>query len=363
MRLEINAWGKYVAILNEGKNEKRVKLKVSTLEEAKYWVAYLNLERMELLLKSGELNKDLIKRLTGQIPTVKEAIELWYDWAEATYESDNTTTNYHTGLQAWMNDTHVADENIGDITERDLDKWVNKQDGVKVGTRQCRLKALRSLFYYLTIKRHVEVDVSMLVSVKYYDLSHEQKEGRPKRAFTDAEYDKVIAHLRKELEHPWPDKCNTRFWLAAVIIGRNSALRLSDIAQLERASTATGKLVVHTGKMNTRVEQELTPELKAVLDSVEMDDETLFFPFQAELSLDPDKRAQLSLQFSAILKKAGVSGVTFHSLRRTKLQEMDKAGNPHWEIAAFAGHGSPRSLEYYLTRQPTTNHEQATRTH
>jgi len=366
MRLEKNKVGEYVAILrsSSGRGKKRIDLFCTTEAEARQIASEKRLEDIEKLAISDLIDGNILRKMSSKSTTVGRAIEMWHVWACATYESINSTTNMLSYATAFMRDCQVEKHNISSITESDVDRWVNKPDGCKANTRKFRLATLRSLFYYCAEKNLVDVDVSKLVSVKYKDLSHDQKEVRVKRLFTEEEYQAVLAWLREHIKTLGRNSSEEsaafargyQFWVAATIIGRYSALRLSDVASLQWASITENRLIVHTDKKNTRVDIEITPELRAGLDEIRNNNSKWCFPKQAEIASDPKRRCSLPNYFARILKRAGVANHHYHELRATAITEKHTAGQSMKLIAAFAGHGSESSTAGYITEtQPLGN--------
>lgn len=350
--------GEWVAVLKSARGERRINLRVSDRKQAEVIAAEKNLERVERLAIDGVITRSLIRQMTmnGRM-SVEEAIEKWAHWLKSTSESPNTATNMKHYALAWMRDSHSTKSGIDEIVEDDLDRWVNKKDGRKANTRKFRLAVLRSLFWFCREKQYRDDDPALMVSVRYKDLSHELKEPRVKRVFTDEEYIKLISWITTEFNRLVDCKSdfkkNYQFWMAAVPIGRHSALRLGDIAELQWESFAGDRLIVHTDKKNTRVDQVITPELRAALDLIPKNNSKWCFPKQAALNSDSNSRAQLPVQFGRLLKRAGITSHHFHELRATRITEMSSSGSSIKEIAAFAGHSSERSTVGYIITDTT----------
>jgi integrase len=273
---------------------------------------------------------------------VSQAFEKWESWAASVYESANSSTAFAIYVRAWIRDTKVASTPVDQIGERDLDRWVNKTDGCKATTRRFRLAALRSFFFYCKEKMYRMDDPSMLVSVRYKDLDHEQKEPRVKRVFTDDEYNRLVAYLKANQQY-----INYPFWLSATMIARHSALRMGDICCLQWPSI-TDRLVVHTDKRNRRVDIPVTPQLREAFDTIPKGTKKWCFPKQAIISSDTKRRSGLSNQFSRILKEAGIEGHHFHELRHASLSAFVRDGNSIEAARDMAGHSSTEQTRHYV---------------
>lgn len=357
MKLRTNVDGGYLAVIQADRGKFRtVNLRTKNRTEAESRCKTMNLEQIERAAVAGSITRSLIKKLArGETLNVKDAIERWHQWAQATYESSNSTTNMLTYANAWMRETGVTHLNIDEITENDIDRWVNKSDGCKANTRKFRLATLRSLYFFCKEKGYTDINVADLCGVKYKDLAQGQREARVMRCFTEEEYQAVLAWLRAHIKRLLVRDTGLdeelvedyRFWVAAVIVGRHSGLRLGDVAGLQRASIRNGRLVVNTDKRNTRVDIEITPELAEGLSMAQKNGKWCW-PKQATIESDPSRRAQLPVQFLRILKRSGVANHHFHELRATKLTEMSSNGHSLESIAALAGHSSTETTKGYI---------------
>ena len=353
MKIEQNVGGMFVAVIKSDNGKlRRVKLHTNDRAEAEKIAAENGLDRIERMAINGLVTRSLIRQMTavGKV-LVHEAIEAWDSWLRSTSESVNTAANMKSYALAWMRDTGCKSIGIDEITEEDISRWVNKDDDCKASTRKFRLSVVRSLFWFCKEKQYRDDDPSQFVSVRLGDMAHEQKESRKKRVFTDEEFALLDAWIRFLIETT--NNMKTRwvytFWLCAIHIGRESALRLSDIASLEWASIGES-FVVHTGKRNVRVKQPITPQLRAALDLIPKNtvQSKWCFPKQCIMSRDPRLRPQLSNQFSRILKQAGIENHTFHELRCTKITELSNAGEQLQHIVEFAGHSNPKTTQSYI---------------
>lgn len=340
-------------MLKSGRGRKTIKLHVTDKTQAERLVKELDIARVERMSVAGTISRDLVRQMTrGEGVSVALAIERWSAWLRSTSESGNTADNMTTYALAWMRESRSSKMNIDAIVEDDIDRWVNQSDGCKANTRRFRLAVMRSLFTFCSAKSYREDDPSKLIRVKMKDLSHEQKEVRSKRIFTDEEFAKLDSYIRNNLPRIW-DRQRCAFWLSAIHIGRHSALRLGDIASLQYASIGE-RFVVHTDKRNTRVEQEITPELRVALNLIpKRINSDWCFPRQAVIDRTPRYRSSLSVDFGRILKKAGVHNHTFHELRSSKITELVNQGKTVEFAARFAGHSDTRTTETYIVK-PTT---------
>jgi integrase len=357
MKFSRRASGMMFAIIKTNRGLRSIPLHTTSSTDAIRIADDLNLADVERAALVGTVTRDLIRKLTTQgITTVARGIEVWSAWMLSTCDSANTQHARATYANAWMRELRIAGTDLNEINEKDIDCWVNKDDGCKVATRKFRLATLRSLFKYCKEKNFCEHNPAALVVVRRKDLKHEQKETRPKRVFTDEEYQQLISWLKDKIQKlkfstsEFSD-CSIvtyKFWLAATIIGRQTALRIGDIASLQWASFTEDRLVVHTDKTNARVDLPLTEDLKHLMTTVRRTESRYCFPEQALIESNPAKKAALSTQFSRILRYAGIKSHRFHELRATRLTEVVQSGAGINVAAAIAGHASTKTTEGYI---------------
>lgn len=351
MKFRTNRIGFVFAVLRTKIGERSIALNTRSMAEAELIAKDLNLDVIERAGKEVDISRDLIRRLTKHgRKKVLEAIVEWERWLSATSESENTVKNMTSYGHAWVNAMHLRGSSIDDLCERHVDEWVNADDGTKLSTRKFRLAVATSILKFCCIKKYADVNVAQLVKVKQKPLSLAQKTSRPKRVFTDEEYERVKAHLMKQvdvddkLESDW-----ARFWYCAVVLGRRTALRLADICCLERSSIQDGKLRVCTDKKNTWVEHEITDEMLTAMAIVRVHRLSKhMFTLQNEIASDPRRRCQLSNRFRQVMNACGIEGQYFHLLRSTAATEIVSKGGSIQDVATALGHGDSKSSEVYV---------------
>lgn len=331
--------------------------------EAAAVIKAANIETLEVLAKAGQLSQSLVQKLVvGSNITVAAAIEEWSMWLNDTANSVRTAETQIMYVKAWAHEAKALERKLVSITPKDLDKWVNGPDSGKMATRNIRLTSLRSFFKLCSIRGYMNPDPAREIGVKAKLMTHEQKEPKVRRVFTDAEFNAVLDYITLQMTELINRGAQTdatdrkldslRFWFAATVIGRYSGLRLGDIASLEWASLQVpGKLVVWTDKQDTRIELPVSPELKAGIDAIVPNSKKVCFPEQDRIARDYTKRARLSVEFTRILQRSGVEGHSFHDLRHTIATELDCKGETIEEIAEKLGHRSKESSRVYIHKK------------
>ncbi len=306
--------------------------------------------------------------------TFAQALEEWVENLSQK-RSPNTVHDYTLVVKRWLTLRKLHDEPPSAGTEADVSAFINDHTEVKAATRRLRLSVLCMFFDWLAAKGYAMGNPARAVgSIDMRRLTHEQKEPKRKVPFTLEEIQKILAYCddRIAYEHSQYEKVKTegvktgydnlqridqlRFWKAAVVIGRQTGLRLSDVSKLEWASVSVSSLVVWTRKRDTRVELPMCEELRTAIYEFcphpAAAQSPHVFPEQCIKPIDV-----LSSQFAYILKGAGITGKSFHCLRSTCAidfkERLIAAGKSEVEaveiVAKLLGHSnSTTTKDHYL---------------
>jgi len=288
--------------------------------------------------------------MAGKAMTVEEVIEEWYAWMSTNGGSIRTTENNIGVVKKWATDMLLLARNIGTISQADVSGWINRPENTnKRGTRKMNLVCIRGLMKFASIKRYVLTDPSALVSIDHSLMTHEQKEVRRKKVFTDDEIDFLLA----KCSDAEPPSITPGFFKAAIILGRDLALRLGDVCRLEWASFdfASRTVIVWMDKTNARVQIPMSKRVLQLVTGLDALDERYLFPNERELAIGP-KRALLSVVFGRFFAKHGFMGQSFHDLRATYATTMANNGATVEEIAELLGHSKTSTTKTsYIRRE------------
>ena len=336
----------HAEVVTEDGSVRRLNTLCATRAEAQEATA--KLRQIEAAAREHRLTAEVVTLITAnrQI-TVDEALAEWADWSKAGVRSPKTRYNVLVTLAQWSREMTLGARSIGTISTDDIRPWVNPPDApTKRGTRLLKLSAVRALFRYCLLKRYVLSDPSQLVSVDFRLMTHPQRETRHKPVFTDAE----ITYLLKRAGEAEPASITAGFFRAAIILGRDLALRLGDICNLEWASFHYARRVVTvwTDKSNTRVEVPLTTRVVRLLANLPAEDDRYIFPSERAIANDPDRRAMLSVAFGRFFQGCGFAGYSFHCLRATYATTLARQGLSLAEIAVKLGHKSTTTTRAYV---------------
>jgi len=326
----------------DGKRHTR-STKAFLLEEAKAIVARSKVTELEMAAKANALNAESLSAImAGRSIRAGEAISLWAAWRRDV-AAPNTIHTQEVVLRQWLGKFDSHGWPVPRLTHAHIDRFVNDSGPTKRSTRDMRLAAIRSFFKFCSAKGYCVGNPADLVVVRLNKLSHVQREPISRVPFTEDEYLLIMANA-------------SGFHKRATALSYWTGLRLNDIACLEWPSILPHKLVVWTRKAQARVMLPLDDptfgdgELRAIL--LEMmqakTHPTFCFPEQRDISLDPTRRAKLSVYYSRLLKGLGIKGKSFHCLRHSFATRLENSGMPIKEIGRLIGHASNETTRNYI---------------
>lgn len=318
-----------------GKTQRR-STKTKNLAEARRVVDQSRLIELELAAKANSLNAEsLTAIMAGRKVTCEDALLEWKAW-RTTNAAGNTVRTQDIVLRQFLNSIEAGKWPVAKLTYEHLDGFVNSKDPfLSRATCDMRLACLKSFFDFVTARAYCVGNPASLVRVRLKNLSHEQKERKPRVPFTEREYN----HLVENTEGMW------RWW---VELSYWAGLRLGDCATLEWASLLPEEIVVWTGKHSERVALPIDDPLigggrlrTVFMEMMEHNRHPQYvFPQEREVALDPEKRAKHSVYFGRILAELGIEGKSFHCLRHSFATRLDAAGKTVEEIGRLIGHSA-----------------------
>lgn len=340
----------HVEVTTEAGERKSICTYCDTRDEASTVIKQAKIKEIEASAKAHKLTADVVTLITAnRSVTVMDAIAEWSEWMKVGVRSPRTRSNNQSTASNWARQSGVETRSIGSITTEEIHDWINdKSRPDKLGTRIMKLSAVRNLMKFCGIKRYILSDPSQLVSVDYRAISHDQRETKHKAVFEDDEVDFILASC-EGLE---PDSMSDGFYKASIMIGRDLALRLGDICNLEWScfNFQKGVVVVWTDKSNTRIEIPMSERVASLVSNMERTDSRFLFPDENVIANDPKKRAILSVYFGRLFKSLGFDGYSFHSLRATMATSMASKGATIEEIANALGHNGTSATRSYIRK-------------
>jgi integrase len=338
--------------------------------EAEKIVAESKVEELGIANKAARLaSKAIGQILTGKSLTCLKALDD-YRRLKSNNKAAKTVSNHVLVTLNWMKEARVETLPPSSVTPDHISRWINNPDlEWKRSTRQVALSSVRSFFEFCSNKGWISSDPSQLVELDYSVMSHEQKEEEEKKPFTEDEVERILSELRKDWhaaatgKHQlFKESGQVLFWLIAVTIGKETGLRLSDIATLEwRSFGEPGHLIVWTKKRNKRIEYPISEKLQNLISEIPVIDAEYLFPEPRAIIRDVKKRSGLSVQFRRLLNRLEIDdGKSFHSLRHYKATQafakLDKETLAQKlaesltldQIAALLGHSNKKTTKGYL---------------
>lgn len=338
MRLKKHTNGIYYAHFASKDGPTSMSLGTRSIDSAKQLARDAKIEEIETAARINVLTSEAITRITcGGRLTFDDATEQWLTWAELIGLAALTRTRYHGYITMFRDQFGLGGQPVSTITVTQVDTFVNpRSNAISAATRSSRRSALQSFFAHATAKGIVHADPTVGLRIKIAGLTFEQKEGRTVLPFT---HDEVVS--LREIEDP--------FWKTAVLLGSDFGMRLSDCASLEWSSfNKSGRIIFWTDKRDRRIEMDLTLDVESAILETQKTDPRFVFPEQAATIAHPVRRATLSTAFSRLLKKHGITGKSFHSLRHYYASRRAGHGDSIDEIRISLGHQSVETTKNYL---------------
>lgn len=327
------------------KGRTRISTGTSDIAEARR-IAH-DLEQIE----TNARHADLVRRAAdavihgGKSMTAEKAGKQWLQWCRSVGLSEQTIlkneTVLHLFLARWP---ELRSKPVSAITEDHVGAFVNDPGPTKASTRTRKLAAMRSMFKVWVAKAYVTSNPAAITRVVRRKLQHHQLEPATRRPFTEDQFMRLMASL---------SQLDDAFFARITAIGWATGLRLGDIVTLEWDQLSVPHhIVVWTEKRTTRVclpiNDFLTPGLAAALGEIPPNDSPFVFAEQAAEFEIPKKRSKLSVYFGRLVERAGLEGVSFHSLRHARITTWRSIGFSLEECAEFAGHRDTKTTKGYI---------------
>jgi len=329
MKIKKQRNGYYAAVMRGGKT---VSLRTKVFSEAREAAKSSKLALLETATRSGQVNR----HHAG--PSLVDVIAQWEEWAESVAMSPLSIRRNRGVMDNWAEKLNAI--SFEQITEKEINSFVNAKGPSSAATRNRQLAAIRSLYNFASARGMVAGNIAKNARINLRALTHSQREVKQVQPFTPKEVATLIASADE-------------FWRSVIGISYATALRLGDVIQLEwDCLKVPHHIVVWTEKRDRRVilpiNEEVTPGLAGALAAVPYDPSDYLFPAAREVLLDPPRRARFSVYFGRLCQKAGIEGKSFHSLRHSRISEWKKAGFSLDECRDYAGHKSTKTTEGYV---------------
>lgn len=339
-RLRKNKNGTFSVLIKDAEGKTRsIRTNATTRLEANQIAKNSHIREIQLAAESGVLQAQAIAILTASKNlTTKQAAEQYLAGLDGV-RAPSTVALYRQILHQWIGNSKLT---LPRITPNHVNSFINRDDGTSLSTRQVRLCAIRGFMQWAVEKGYRVGNPAgeKLVRVDMRSLSHAQKEPKHRQPMSRLQYEAIL-------------KACEGFWHHAVVLSYWTGMRLVDICALEWEQFQEDELIVWTRKTGKRVALPIWDTLigggviDRELSDMSIDHAKYLFPKQRRLAIDPSKKQKLSREFQHILKKAGVKGRSFHSLRHSFVTRLRAEGVELKDIARLVGHSDTKTTEGY----------------
>lgn len=338
MNLILDGGEYHVTFATQKGTEGNVNLGTTDFAKATELVKEMRVKELETVSSIVNLTHEVVTQIVaGKDFPLSEAIKTWETSCTSSRVLSPTTVYANRNfLTAWAKDVGIYDQPLSSVQPKHVSDYLNR-GGEKRSSAVRKLAAIRSFFGYCQEEGLLYRNPAgkRLVKVTYNAFKHEEIEPKEREVFTEEELRTLLCH-------------SDNFWNCAIVLSKETGLRLGDIARLEWASFKDGRLIVWTDKADKRVDIPVSPAISRAMGALSSTGIEYCFPEQREIALDPARRALLSVQFSRLCAKAGVSGKSFHCLRHTNATNLVSGGMDRQDVAKRLGHSSPTTTDGYI---------------
>lgn len=338
MKFRRNKKSNIIYVEFKGENG-RVSMSTRTrdMAKAKALVEEMGIEKIERLAEVNAMSAGAIQlAISGRKITGKRALADWESYLRRVARSTRTIEEHTATVRVFLKQQNLNTRPISVVTEGHVDDFINDpQSRIGASTRKRYLTAVRRFLEFCAAKKYILGNPAAIVPVKYENLTHRQKEPRKTKAFTPHEIRKMIASLEGE-------------WVSAVILSLEAGLRLGDICTLEwdTFDTEPGRIVVWTDKRDKRVSLPMTERLQLIKSGPRTSKRWVLPELAKAYRASP---SSVSVYFGRELRKLGIEGKSFQSLRATFAQTWRGYGKTVDEIREALGHDDEATTKkHYL---------------
>jgi integrase len=319
----------------------------TSFEKARQVCTQAMVSELQMAACANALTPEVVQRLTmGRRITCTDILDAWK--TETAMEvAPDTLANYESTLRQWMAALGCAQSVIARVRRTDVYAFINAPD-LSAGSRKQRRNALCSYFAFAHAHGYVIGNIAETIRINQRDLHFDRIRSKETIPITPDEFARLMASPKV-----------TGFWRWATALSYYLGYRIRDVACLEWASVQADRLVVYPRKTRSagqRLELALNDPLlgagalrRIILEMVEQaaGDSRYCFPDKREVALANKRRAGLSRDYGRLLKRHGIIGKSFHSLRHACFMRLKVAGLTDEQIAHKLGHGSISSTQIY----------------
>lgn len=285
----------------------KISLKTQDPEEARRKIVDAQLEKRAIASQADALGRDTWTRLcAGRKVLVRAAVSAYEIHRDAIGMAVNTIRNDQQVIDQFLRFTGLANAPISTIATQHIADFVNREDGTALTFREKRLSTLSKFLAFCLAERWISINPAVNVRVRIDGMLQSQLLVEPIEPLTADEVKRILAAI------PRAD-----FFHGATLISFHYGLRLNEVASLEEGNVVMNRLRLFTRKGRKTVDEPLHDDVQAWLEEWRTQhrpasDMTYLFPCEAAADI-----RNLSKAYIRHLARIGITGKSFHSLRKT----------------------------------------------
>ncbi len=303
-----------------------------------------DIQKMQIASEAGLLRNQVASlMMSGKKMGCIDAANEYVGTLARMGKAPSTVEHTRSMLNQWIRSSRIPHAMIGAVTEDHVNRFVNNpSDKTTVATRRSRLSAVRGFMAWAVECGHRADNPAGIkrIAIDVRGLSHAQLEPKEKQPITSEEYERITTSL----EGFWREETMFSYW---------AGLRLVDICSLEWDQFTCDEVIAWTRKSGMRVALPIKDPalgcgiLVDLLGEIPITHHKYVFPRQRVIAQNPKKRAILSVSYGRILKRIGIKGKSFHSLRHSFAMRLKEEGIELSDIARLIGHRNTKTTEIY----------------
>lgn len=247
----------YVGYRTENGTARYTSTHTTELKEAKRIAREAGIAQLEFAAKSGRLTNEVIGQIkAGRRITVENAIGKFTAWMANRAKSPSTAHAAQLTMNRWAEQMRLNNLPPATVTLEHIDQWINGEfQTAKAGSLEVHLSVLRQFFEFCSASGWCSGNPAKLAHVNWSALTHERKEPKVRKSFTDQDYQTLLAYVDTLEAHDAP------FWSFAIRAAWLLGYRLGDVCRLEWDSIKDDRTIIWTDKHDRRIDLPLPKEL------------------------------------------------------------------------------------------------------
>lgn len=365
MKLEPNTEGFWVVRMPTLEGIKYINLGTKDKAIADAIIASKDYTQIMAMVKTPQVVANVVKAMTERV-----GYEFSYvasEYAKSLKENSGlawtTVKGYVDCVNMFAKKFGLLNQPVSVVTEDMVSQFINSPDKpIKYYTRRHRLYIIRAFCRWANTRGMLFGNpAGNIKRVKRVELPHHLKEVIPYEPMTDKEIATILKAADERLDllkyrsekstFPgyWDDMAGgIKFLRKAIVIANRSGLRLHDVCCMEWDTfSEEGFMIVWTAKRHKRVRIPLPPEIAAIIKDTPKTHPRWVFPWAAA-NYFAHRGNTVKTILSELMKKLGIKGKSFHSLRVTYARRCAAEGVPTPHLSFMLAHSNTNQTKHYL---------------